>query len=102
MVGSIPRNLTLRPPRLPGRTHLENTEDYLSKSSNSKISNFLFLRVRPITIAVLIIDDPMYFSCTLDNGLHCVTTPFKLLQKEAKIDQEFELFSPPLKSILTI
>lgn len=37
------------------------------------------------------LDEPMYFSCTLDNGLHCVTTPFKLLQTEAKIDQEFEL-----------
>jgi hypothetical protein len=38
------------------------------------------------------IDEPMYFSCTLDNGLHCVTTPFKILQSEAKIDQEFELY----------
>lgn len=35
----------------------------------------------------------MYFSCTLDNGLHCVTTPFKVLQTESKIDQEFELYS---------
>ena len=43
-------------------------------------------------IPFLIVDEPMYFSCTLDNGLHCVTTPFKLLQREAKIDQEFELF----------
>jgi len=44
---------------------------------------------------ILITDEPMYFSCTLDNGLHCVTTPFKLLnQKESKIDQEFELCVP--------
>jgi hypothetical protein len=42
---------------------------------------------------VLMIDEQMYFSCTLDNGLHCVTTPFKSLQREAKIDQEFELYS---------
>jgi hypothetical protein len=44
---------------------------------------------------VLTPDEPVYFSCTLDNGLHCVTTPFKLLnQKESKIDQEFELSVP--------
>src|SRR5271170_4316823 len=48
----------------------------------------------PARTAMLMKDEPMYFSCTLDNGLHCVTTPFKLLQREAKIDQEFELFSP--------
>jgi hypothetical protein len=46
---------------------------------------------------IIDIDDPMYFSCTLDNGLHCVTTPFKLLQTESKIDQEFELFSHQLQ-----
>jgi len=40
----------------------------------------------------LMTDEALYFSCTLDNGLHCVTTPFKLLQREAKIDQEFELY----------
>jgi hypothetical protein len=45
----------------------------------------------PIETTILMIDEPMYFSCTLDNGLHCVTTPFKPLQREAKIDQEFEL-----------
>jgi hypothetical protein len=48
------------------------------------------------------LDEPMYFSCTLDNGLHCVTTPFKLLQTEAKIDQEFELYLHTTKIYLTI
>ena len=102
IVASIPRNSKLQLLRLPGKTHLVNTEGCLSKSSNSKISNFLFLKASSGHIRILIIDDPMYFSCTLDNGLHCVTTPFKLLQKEAKIDQEFELFTPLSVSFLRV
>jgi hypothetical protein len=34
---------------------------------------------------------PTYFCLTLDNGLHCVTTSWLELGKNAPIGQEFEL-----------
>ena len=36
-------------------------------------------------------DQPTYFCLTLDNGLHCVTTSWLELGKNAPIGQEFEL-----------
>jgi Cell division protein anillin len=38
-----------------------------------------------------IIDERTYFALTLDNGLHCVTTTWLELGKNAPIGQEFEL-----------
>ncbi|ORY84824.1 hypothetical protein BCR37DRAFT_334645, partial [Protomyces lactucae-debilis] len=41
--------------------------------------------------------------CTLDNGKHCVTTPWHTLAGEAKIQQEFELIADAdLEFILTL
>lgn len=34
---------------------------------------------------------PTYFTCTLNNGIHYVTTPDCRLTRDARIEQEFEL-----------
>jgi len=80
----------LRTLRWRGKMRLASMDVYLSKLSNLRSLNSPSPKVRRDTDDTDI-DEPMYFSCTLDNGLHCVTTPFKLLQVESKIDQEFEL-----------
>lgn len=35
---------------------------------------------------------PTFFTCTLNNGIHFVTTPECRLAKDCKVDQEFELY----------
>jgi len=39
-------------------------------------------------------------SCTLNNGIHYVTTPECELAPDAKIEQEFELYVQPFKGQL--
>lgn len=46
---------------------------------------------------------PTWFTCTLNNGIHFVTTPECQLEPESAIDQEFELYvsfdSTPLRCL---
>ena len=42
-------------------------------------------------LAVPVPSQPTFFTCTLNNGIHFVTTPECRLSKDCKVDQEFEL-----------
>lgn len=46
------------------------------------------------SLTVLSIDERTWFSLTLDNGVHCVTTAWLELARNAPIGQEFELVVP--------
>lgn len=65
----------------------------------------LFIRVMHVKHLTLPIPkgEESFFSCTLDNGKHCVTTPWHTLANNTKIDQEFELIADhDLEFILTL
>lgn len=65
----------------------------------------LFIKVigvRDITLPIPS-GEESYFCCILDNGKHCVTTPWHQLQTEQRIDQEFELIANhDLEFVLTL
>ncbi|CCG84340.1 protein of unknown function [Taphrina deformans PYCC 5710] len=65
----------------------------------------LFIRVMHVKRLTLPIPkgEESFFSCTLDNGKHCVTTPMHRLAETVKINQEFELIADHnLEFILTL
>ena len=65
----------------------------------------LFVKVAHVKNLTLPIPqgEESFFSCTLDNGRHCVTTPWHTLAKNTKVDQEFELIADhDLEFILTL
>ncbi|KZV84174.1 hypothetical protein EXIGLDRAFT_655387 [Exidia glandulosa HHB12029] len=64
----------------------------------------VFVRVVGIRgLKVPVPNQPTFFSCTLNNGIHFVTTPECRLAKDCKVDQEFELIEhPKLEFTLTI
>ncbi|EJD41589.1 hypothetical protein AURDEDRAFT_186410 [Auricularia subglabra TFB-10046 SS5] len=64
----------------------------------------VFVRVVGIKgLAVPVPSQPTFFTCTLNNGIHFVTTPECKLAKECKVDQEFELIEhSKLEFTLTI
>ncbi|KAG9126660.1 Bud site selection protein bud4 [Ceratobasidium sp. 392] len=59
---------------------------------STKAHGKVFVKVRGLQrLCVPIPQQPTYFTCTLNNGIHFVTTPECLLEQNAVIDQEFEL-----------
>lgn len=65
----------------------------------------LFVRVASVKSLTLPVPkgEESFFCCTLDNGKHCVTTPWHTLSSYVKINQEFELMAErDLEFILTL
>lgn len=65
----------------------------------------LFIRVMQVKNLTLPMPngEEAFFTCTLDNGKHCVTTPKHTLAVNTKINQEFELIADhDLEFILTL
>ena len=57
-------------------------------------SELLEIFNRPSTCMLTTVDERTWFSLTLDNGVHCVTTAWLELARNAPIGQEFELVVP--------
>ncbi|BFZ53470.1 Bud site selection protein bud4 [Savitreella phatthalungensis] len=65
----------------------------------------LFIKVVGVRDVTLPIPsgEESFFCCVLDNGKHCVTTPWHSLATEQRIDQEFELIADhDLEFVLTL
>lgn len=93
-------------PPLPGRESSVTTSNRLASVSETTRSSSmgsvegdnvergrLFVKVLGVKDLTLPLPQgqPTYFCLTLDNGLHCVTTSWLELGKNAPIGQEFEL-----------
>ncbi|KAG9092428.1 Bud site selection protein bud4 [Ceratobasidium sp. 370] len=63
-----------------------------AQAGSVKAHGKVFVKVRGLQrLCVPIPQQPTYFTCTLNNGIHFVTTPECRLEPNAIIDQEFEL-----------
>ncbi|KAG8690396.1 Bud site selection protein bud4 [Ceratobasidium sp. 394] len=63
-----------------------------AQAGSVKAHGKVFVKVRGLQrLCVPIPQQPTYFTCTLNNGIHFVTTPECRLEQNAIIDQEFEL-----------
>ncbi|KAF8598230.1 hypothetical protein BDV93DRAFT_451370, partial [Ceratobasidium sp. AG-I] len=63
-----------------------------AQAGATKAHGKVFVKVRGLQkLCVPIPHQPTYFTCTLNNGIHFVTTPECRLEPNALIDQEFEL-----------
>ena len=102
--GSRRRPSTGPAPPLPGREGVTTTTRLpsVSEAGRSSVGSAegdnvergrLFVKVISVKDLTLPLPQgqPTYFCLTLDNGLHCVTTSWLELGKNAPIGQEFEL-----------
>ncbi|QRW12446.1 Septin ring organizing protein mid2 [Ceratobasidium sp. AG-Ba] len=63
-----------------------------AQAGSTKAHGKVFVKVRGLQrLCVPIPQQPTFFTCTLNNGIHFVTTPECKLEQNAVIDQEFEL-----------
>ena len=70
-----------------------NNNNNNNNNTNNAERGRLFVKVISVKDLTLPLPQgqPTYFCLTLDNGLHCVTTSWLELGKNAPIGQEFEL-----------
>ena len=62
-------------------------EEYLFMAIFAKTPSVLGIR----GVNVPLPSQPTFFTCTLNNGIHYVTTPESRLARDTRIEQEFEL-----------
>ncbi|KAF9228374.1 hypothetical protein BS17DRAFT_799695 [Gyrodon lividus] len=72
--------------------YAKQIKEYRSQEKPGKTHGKVFVRVLCVKgLNVPIPQQATALSCTLNNGIHFVTTPETWLSKDARIDQEFEL-----------
>ncbi|CAE6532022.1 unnamed protein product [Rhizoctonia solani] len=72
--------------------YAKEIQEIRAQSGSTKAHGKVFVKVRCLQrLCIPIPQQPTYFTCTLNNGIHFVTTPECLLEPNAMIDQEFEL-----------
>ncbi|KDQ55167.1 hypothetical protein JAAARDRAFT_181183 [Jaapia argillacea MUCL 33604] len=77
---------------------------YRAQDASAKLQGKVFVRVVGVrALDVPIPQEPTALTCTLNNGIHYVTTPESRLGHDSLIDQEFELIEhPKLEFTLTL
>ncbi|KAI1782302.1 hypothetical protein LXA43DRAFT_1145599 [Ganoderma leucocontextum] len=72
--------------------HAKQLRDLREQQKNGKAHGKVFVKVVGLRgLDVPVPAEPTTISCTLNNGIHFVTTPDSLLSSDCPIDQEFEL-----------
>ncbi|KAF8518208.1 hypothetical protein JB92DRAFT_2903861 [Gautieria morchelliformis] len=67
-------------------------KEYRAQHKPGKAHGKVFVKVLGIRgVNVPLPNQPTFFTCTLNNGIHYVTTPECRLARDARIEQEFEL-----------
>ncbi|KAG8734474.1 Bud site selection protein bud4 [Ceratobasidium sp. 414] len=81
-----------RPSDMPQNEYSRQIKELHAQAGSIKAHGKVFVKVRGLQrLCVPIPQQPTYFTCTLNNGIHFVTTPECRLEQNAVIDQEFEL-----------
>ncbi|KDQ13917.1 hypothetical protein BOTBODRAFT_44860 [Botryobasidium botryosum FD-172 SS1] len=76
--------------------HSRQIKAYRAQAKPGKTHGKVFVKVVGLRkVAVPIPKQPTLFTCTLNNGIHCVTTPDCRLSPTSQINQEFELIEHP-------
>ncbi|CAE6332614.1 unnamed protein product [Rhizoctonia solani] len=72
--------------------YAKEIQEIRAQAGSTKAHGKVFVKVRCLQkLCIPIPQQPTFFTCTLNNGIHFVTTPECPLEPNALIDQEFEL-----------
>ncbi|TDL23072.1 hypothetical protein BD410DRAFT_769511 [Rickenella mellea] len=93
-VGDIDSGKAWRPVRRPSdmNEYSRQIREYRSQEKPGKAHGKVFVKVLGVkNLVVPLPYQPTVFTCTLNNGIHFVTTPESQLTRDSRIEQEFEL-----------